>query len=114
VRARPAGAEHDELAAAVKAHGHRVAGGGDRLGLAGQVPQWLVSAGEQPGGFGAVACGPAGGHRAGRGHDPWPPSGAERSTSTSTSTELRTLSAPKNPVYGLIPCSVCTIDVAAW
>jgi hypothetical protein len=39
---------------------------------------------------------------------------SDRSTSTSTSTASRTLSAPMNPRYGLIPYSDCTTDAVAW
>src|SRR5215469_10973050 len=70
-------------------------------------------------GFGHVCVfrSPAGGGaplRLAHGGPPVAWAGSDRSTSTSTSTASRTLSAPMNPRYGLMPYRDCTTDVVAW
>ena len=59
VRARPAGAERDQLPALVEPHGHGVAGIGHRPGLVGEVPDRCFAQLEQ-------APGPAVARRGGR------------------------------------------------
>ena len=66
VGARPAGAEHHQLAAAVEPHRHGVAGRGDRAGLAGQVARGLAAQLEQAAGRSAVGTAPRPAHK------PWP------------------------------------------